>query len=196
MRTTILAGLLLAILLIASAESQTPTAKPETPTTKVAVVNLQRVMSSGIDYEKLRLLSLDKHTVEALKKISKEIQELQAQIVDINDEATLQEMQRRMNFLNQKNMLLRQQRGMGGAYNNDMQALLRKFVIEKYKNKYSLIIQQQEQGNNGDRIIYKAPGTQVDDITDDVREEYMKFLDQVTDDSPRSANPTAVAAAR
>ena len=56
--------------------------------------------------------------------------------------------------------------------------MLRKFVIDKYKDKYSLIIQQQDQGNV-DRVIFKAPNAEIDDITDDVREEFQKYLDQI-----------------
>jgi hypothetical protein len=179
MKTTIVATVLLSIFLIATAESQPPEKKPDSPKTRVALVSLQRIMNSGINYDKIRLLSLDKSTKEAMKKINKEIQELQAQIVDVNDETTLQEMGRRMNFLNQKSNLLRQ-RGMngGGDYSRDVQGQLRKFVIDKYKGKYSLIIQQQEQGNI-DRVIFKAPNAEIDDITDDVREDFQKYLDQI-----------------
>lgn len=180
MRTTIVATALFSLLLIAPAESQTPGKNQDQPRTRVAVVNLMRLTNSGINYDKIRMLSLDKPTREAMKKVNKEIQELQAQIVDVNDETTLQEMSRRMNFLNQKNMLLRQRVMNGGEYNRDIQGQLRKFIIEKYKSKYSLILQQHDQGNV-DRVIFKAPTTEYDDITDDVREDFQKYLDQAAD---------------
>jgi hypothetical protein len=178
MRTAV-ATALLSIFLATPTESQPPAKKPDSPAARVALVNLQRITNSGINYEKIRLLSLDKATLKALRKINKEIREVQTQIVDINDEATLQEMGRRLNFLNQKNVLLRQ-RPMSGDYMRDVQGLLRKFVIDKYKSKYSLIIQQQDSGNP-DRVIFKAPNAEIDDITDEAREEFQKHIDEIAD---------------
>jgi hypothetical protein len=160
----------------------------------VALINMQRILNSGINYERIRVLSFDKATREALKKINKEIQEVQTQIVDVNDETTLAEMGRRLNFLNQKNMLLRQ-RAMNGDYNRDVQTLIRKFVIEKYKDKYALIIQQQESGY-GDRVMFKAANVEIDDITDEVREEFQKYADQIAGGSARPAKHSRVARAK
>jgi hypothetical protein len=172
------ATVLFSIFLAAPIESQPPAKKQVSSPARVALVNLQRITNSGINYEKMRLLSLDKATLKALKKINKEIQEVQAQIVDVNDETTLAEMGRRLNFLNQKNMLLRQ-RTMSGDYTRDVQGLLRKFVIDKYKGKYALILQQQDGYN--DRVIFKAPNAEIDDITDEAREEFLKYIDQAAD---------------
>jgi hypothetical protein len=182
---TAFATILLSVFLAGDTENQQPAKKHSPPPMRVALVNVQRIVNSGINYEKIRLLSLDKATLRALKTINKEIQEVQAQIVDVNDETTLAEMGRRLNFLNQKSMLLRQ-RAMSGDYGRDVQALIRKFAIDKYKDKYSLIIQQQDSGP-GDRVIYKAPNTEIDDITDDVREEFQKYIDQTADGSARPA---------
>ncbi len=189
---TVAATILLAVLLAPYAQSQPPAKTPPLPKTRVALVNLQRLINSGINYDKIRLLSLDKATLKALKKIKKEIEGLQTQIVDVNDETTLAEMSRRLNFLNQKSMLLRQ-RPMHGNYTRDVQALVRKFVIDKYKGQYSLIIQQQDSGN-ADRVIYKAPNVEIEDITDEVREEFQKYLDQTADGSVRPAKKSQVAA--
>jgi hypothetical protein len=177
MRTAV-ATVLFSIFLAAPIESQPPAKKQVSSPTRVALVNLQRITNSGINYEKIRLLSLDKATLKALKKINKEIQEVQTQIVDVNDETTLAEMGRRLNFLTQKNMLLRQ-RSMSGDYTRDVQGQLRKFVIDKYKNKYSLILQQQDGYN--DRVIFKAPDAEIDDITDEARDEFQKHIDQIAD---------------
>jgi hypothetical protein len=69
---------------------------------------------------------------------------------------------------------------MSGDYTRDVQGLLRKFVIDKYKSKYSLIIQQQDSGYT-DRVIFKAPNAEIDDITDEAREEFQKHIDQAAD---------------
>lgn len=177
---TILAAALLSLFLVAHAESQ------ELPKVKVAVVNLQRIMNNGVNYEKVRLLSLDKASLEVLKKINTEIQEVQTQIVDVEDEVKLADLGRRLEFLNRKNMLLRQ-RVMNNDPSRDIQGLLRKFVIEKFKDKYSVIIQQQDSGNPDriDRTIWKANNVEVCDITDDVREEFQKYLDQLAEGTVR-----------
>ena len=194
MRTTV-ATILLSVFLAAPTDTQQPTKKQASPQMRVALVNVQRIANSGINYEKIRLLSLDKATTEALKKISKEVQELQTQIVDVNDETTLAEMGRRLNFLNQKSMMLKQ-RVMNGDYNRNLQGLIRKFVIGKYKDKYSLIIQQQQEWGHAERVIFKAPNAEIEDITDEVSEEFQKYLDQTADGSARSTGHTQIALAK
>jgi hypothetical protein len=179
---TVLSTILLSLLLVAYAGSQEPSkakAAAESPDqkTRVAIVNLQRITNSGINYEKIRLLSLDKPTLDALKKINAEIHEVQTQVVDADDDTKLAELSRRMNFLNQKSMLLRQ-RAMNMDSNRDIQGMIRKFVIDTFKGKYALIIQQQQDSGYADRVVWKAANVEVDDITDDVREEFQKYMDQ------------------
>jgi len=60
---TVLTAALLSLFLVANAEGQ------EVPKVKIAFVNLQRITQGRINYEKLRLLSLDKATLDALRKI-------------------------------------------------------------------------------------------------------------------------------
>jgi hypothetical protein len=193
MRTNVATALLVVLLvsLVAIAENPESAKKSESPKTRIALVNLQRIMNGGINYEKIRLLSLDKHTFDALKKINTEIQEVQTQIVDVNDEATLQEMSRRMNFLNQKSMLLRQ-RVMNGDMNRDVQGLIRQFVIDKYKDKYAVIIQQQHDSGYAERVLFKAPNVEIEDITDDVRDEFQKYMDQADGSAPPAKRSRAV----
>jgi hypothetical protein len=183
---TIITTVLLSILFIAHAESQ------ELPKVKIAVVNLQRISMSGINSDKIRLLSLDKATLRALNKINTEIQEVQTQIVDVNDEITLADLGRRLSFLQQKSMMLRQ-RTMNSESSRDIQGLIRRFVIDKFKDKYSLIIQQQDTGN-ADRVISKAGNVEVEDITDDVRDEFYKYLEHAGDEStqPAKSSPPAI----
>lgn len=196
MRISVATALLVVLLvsLVAIAENQETAKKPDSPKTRVALVNVQRIINNGINYEKIRLLSLDKHTLDALKKINKEIQEVQTQIVDVNDEATLQEMSRRINFLNQKNMLLRQ-RVMNSDMGRDAQSLLRKFVIDTYKDKYAIIIQQQQDSGYAERVLFKAANVEIEDITDDVREDFQKYMDDA-DGSARPAKRSRLAPAR
>jgi hypothetical protein len=176
MKTVLISMLLAIFFLAANAECQ------EAPKAKVAVVNIQRLMNSGVNYDKIRLLSLDKTTLEALKKINAEIQEVQTQIVDVNDEGKLGELGRRLAFLNQKSNLLRQ-RAMNGDVGRDIQATLRKFVIERFKGKYDLILQQQEMGGpDRDRVLWKGE-TEVRDITEDAMDEFQKYLDELVGDT-------------
>jgi hypothetical protein len=175
---TVLTAMLLSFFLAANAESQ------EAPKVKVAVVNIQRMMNNGMNYDKIRLLSLDKSTLEALKKINTEIQEVQTQIVDVNDEVKLMDLGKRLDFLNRKSVLLRQ-RAMNGDTGRDMQATLRKFVVDRFKDKYALILQQQDTGNpERDRVLWKGD-TEVRDITDDAAEEFQKYVDELVGDTGR-----------
>ena len=177
----VLTTTLLSIFLVALAESQ------ELPKVKVAIVNLQRITNSSVNNEKIRLLSLDKATLETLKKINVEIQDVQKQIVDVNDEMTLAELGRRLDFLNRKSMLLRQRSMTSTDPIRDTQSLLRSFVIEKYKDKYSLIIQQQLDSGSADRIISKAGNIEIEDITDDVRDALQKYTDRGVDEPSNTA---------
>jgi hypothetical protein len=183
---TALTAVLLSVFLAVQAES------PEHSRTKVAVVSLQRIVNSGINYEKIRLLSLDKATLEALKKINKETQEVQTQIVDVDDEVKLADLGRRLEFLNRKSMLLRQ-RPMGPDSSRDLQGMVRKFVIDKFKDKYALIIQQDvgfvDRSGNGDRVVWKSPDVAIDDITDEALEEFQKYVDQAADGTFRPTRP-------
>jgi hypothetical protein len=181
---TVLTAMILSALLIAQAESQEPRK------VKVAVVNLQRIIGGGINYEKAVLLLLDKTTLEALKKINIEILEVQAQIVDANDDAKLVEFGKRLDFLTRKANLLRQ-RAMTGDTRQEYQSLLRKFVVDNFKGKYSLILQQD--GGAVDRFLWKGEA-EVQDITDEVQDQFQKYVDEVsTKQLTTSGNQRSVA---
>ena len=170
---SLLSVAMLSVALVGNALGQEPA--KEQPKVKIAIVNLNRINNGGINYEKIRFLGLDKATLEALKKINSEIQDLQKQVVDANDETTLQEISRRMQFLNQKSSLLKQR--VFNEPNRDIQSALRTFVVNTFKNKYPLILQQQDSGNI-DRILWKGD-IEVVDITEEVQEKFREFLDQL-----------------
>jgi len=148
----------------------------EQPKVKIAFVNLNRITNNGgINYDRIRYLGFDKQTLDAIKKIDVDIQDLQKQVVDANDETTLQEISRKMQFLNQKSSLLRQR-----IYNEpgrDPQAVLRSFVVEQFKDKYAVILWQQDSGVQ-DRVLWKGDA-EVVDITVEVQDKFREFLDQL-----------------
>ncbi len=179
MKTTF-AAVVLSLLLASQAVCQTanPLKAEASAKPKVAVLNIYRITNSGINYERLRLLSLDKPTIDALKKIETEIQDVQMQITDVEDEVKLGDLGRRLEFLSRKSSLLKQRAMNSNSGGQDMQAAVRNFVIENFKDKYALILQQQDQGGNVDRILWKGD-VEVVDITDEAREKFMEYLDQL-----------------
>lgn len=170
---TLLSVAMLSVALVGNALGQEPA--KEQPKVKIAIVNLNRITNSGINYDRIRYLGLDKQTLDAIKKIDVEIQELQKQVVDANDETTLQEISRKMQFLNQKNSLLRQR--IFNEPGRDIQAVLRTFIIEQFKDKYVLILYQQDSGMQ-DRVLWKGDA-EVVDISGEVQDKFREFLDQL-----------------
>jgi len=165
---TVLQVAMLSVFLPAIAMGQEPAQ------VKVAVVRINSIMSSGNFYEKVRLLGCDKETLAAMKKLSTELKAVQKQVIDVEDQALLSELGRRAQFLNQKiNILM--QRGMSGNSNVDLQAMIRKFVIDNYKDKY-LLIMQQEPGMPDRAFLWKG-NVQTDDITDEVSQKFREYLD-------------------
>jgi hypothetical protein len=102
---------------------------------------------------------------------------VQKQIIDVEDNDKLAELGRRVEFLNQKLNTLREQRqqGVGGNPNLDLQAMIRKFVVGNYKDKYLLILWQDSRAH--DRAIIWKGDVQIDDITDDVSQKFRDYLD-------------------
>ncbi len=139
---------------------------------KVAIVRLDRIISSGVNFEQLRLLQTDKESLEAIRKINEEIQLLQKEIINAENETRLSEVGRKIQFLNQKMNLLRQR----FVNNQDYQAAVRDFVVENYKDKYSLILQMDQ--NNSNRVVWKN-NAEVVDITDDVSDKLRERIKQV-----------------
>ena len=174
---TVLAAVLVSVVLVAQIVLVAQAECQELPKLKVAVVNLNRISNSGINYDKIRLLSMDKPTLEALQKIGREIQDVQMQITDVEDELKLADLGRRLEFLNRKSSLLRQ-RVMNNDTNRDVQSLIRGFVIDKFKDKYPLILQQQD--GNPDRTLWKGGDVEVNDITDEVQEKFREYVDELS----------------
>jgi transcriptional regulator of heat shock response len=166
---TLLPAAVLSVLMMSIVQGQ------ELPKAKVAVVRLNAISSSGNFYDKLRLLSCDKDTLAAIKKINTELKEVQKQVIDTDDEVKLADLGRRTQFLNQKLNILRQNT-MSGNPNMDLQALIRKFVVDNYKDKYHIILNQDS--GIPDRFFIWKGNVQTDDITDEASEKFKEYLDK------------------
>lgn len=142
---------------------------------KIATIRINSISGSGNFYEKLRLLSCDKDTLAAIKKVNAELKDVQKQVIDTDDEVKLADLGRRTQFLNQKLNVLRQN-SMNGNPNSDVQAVIRKFVIANYKDKYHMIFQQDS--GVPDRFFLWKGNVQTDDITDEVGEKFREYLDK------------------
>jgi hypothetical protein len=163
---TILAASVLAILLAARAYGE------ESPKIKVAVVRLDSIVGQGNLHERLFLLSRDKAMRSALKEIRADIRRTMNKIVDAGDESELNELGRRMNLLNRKIQLIQQTAMQERMYNN-IQSLIRRYVIDHYKDTYSLILLDP---NGLDRALWKG-NVEIRDITEEVADQFQKHLD-------------------
>lgn len=148
----------------------------EAPKIKVAVVRIGAILNNGNYYDRVRMMAADKDTLAAIKKVNAEMKDLQKQAIDVDDELKLNDLGRRMQFLNQKLNVLRQHVNSGNP-NIDVQAMVRKFVIENYKNKYPIIMQQDS--GVPDRLFVWKGGVQTDDITDEVADKFREHLDKI-----------------
>jgi hypothetical protein len=141
---------------------------------RMAVVRIQSIINNGNLHEKVRMVTCDKDTLAAMKKLISELKELKKQVVDAEDDGKLNELGQRAQFLNQKLSILKQH-AQNSNPNVDMQAVIRKFIVEKYKGKYTMIMQL-DQGMPDRLYIWKAE-SQIDDITDEVGEKFREYLD-------------------
>ena len=148
-------------------------AAQEPAKTKVAIVRLDRIVNSGVNFEQLRLLQTDKESLEAIRKINEEIGLLQKEIINAENETTLSQVGRKVQFLNQKMNLLRQR-----FMNNqmDMHAAVRDFVVENYKGQYSLILQLDQ--NYSNQVVWIG-NAEVVDITDEAADKLKNRMKQV-----------------
>jgi hypothetical protein len=149
--------------------------KPELPKAKIAVIRMDRIMNGGYDYERIRMLATDKATRDTLLKISNEVKAIQKQVMDTEDETKLNELSNGLGLLNRKSNMLRQHLINGGG-TRDIQSLVRDFILQNYKDKYNLILQ-----DSGvlDRSLSKN-NVEVTDITDDVLQKLRESMDQLT----------------
>jgi hypothetical protein len=167
---TIFTTVLLSIALAAPANCEEPV-KP-----KVAVVNLNAMMNVGNFHQRIALLSLDKDTLAAVKKIVVELKAVQQKLVDSQDQEDLNELQRKQQFLGHKLSVITQRSPNRGA-RRDIQAVLREFVIATYKDKYSLIMQSETVGF--DPIVWKG-GVEIVDVTEDAMAKLRERLDEIS----------------
>jgi hypothetical protein len=160
-------------------ESKEADANKETPKFKVATLQIDRILNAGIDLERLRSLSADKDTLEAIQKIRAEIKGIQKEIANVEEEEKLAELGKKLGFLNNKSSLL-----VPRLMNNpmiDLQAMLRRIAIDHFKDGYSMIQEQSMQDpRSSERILWKNNVT-IDDITEDVREYLKDFMDSLPD---------------
>jgi hypothetical protein len=124
---TIISGVLAAALLATGANGQ------ESAKVKVASVRLYVLMQNGNMHNRIWLLDLDKETRAAIAKISTDIKNVQQQIVDAEDQGKLNDLQNRLQFLNQKLSILMQRSGQHNS-RRDVQTVLRDFIIATYKD--------------------------------------------------------------
>jgi hypothetical protein len=146
----------------------------ELPKAKVAVIRINSITNGGNFYDRVRMLNCDKDTLAAVKKINAELKDVQKQAIDTDDDVKLADLGRKTQLLNQKLNILRQV--MNANQNFDMQAAIRRFVIDNYKDKYHMILQMDS--GMPDRFFIWKGNLQTDDITDEVGEKFREYLDK------------------
>jgi hypothetical protein len=146
-------------------------AESEKPHMEVAVVQLSR-LTNDVDYEKVRLLNMDKDTVEAVKKISSELAGLKRQIIDVKDEVVLMEIQKQIEFNTRKLSILRSSSSSSREVN--IQKFASEFIVKKFSGRFPLILQ--DSNSLDGRIIYK--NIKVVDITDEAADAFRQELSE------------------
>ena len=169
---TVITMALLSIMLASGAECQEP-AK-----INIAVVRLDMLTRDGYSYDSIRLLSLDKETLAAVKKIGAEIKAARKEIIDASDATKLNEIQARIQFLSQKLGIL-SQRARSGSSSRDQQSPIRDFLIETYKDKYQVILQRQQNSDMADPVLWKG-GAEITDITEEARAKLRDYLSEIS----------------
>jgi len=143
---------------------------------KIAVVRINAITGSGNFYEKMRpLYCSDKETRAAIKKINTDLKAVGKEVADADDEAKVADLSRKAQFLQQKLSLLRQ----CGAIDNqnfDMNAIMRDFIVNTFKGKFQLILQQDSSGS--DRAFLWKGNANIEDITDEAGQKFREYLEQ------------------
>jgi len=132
---------------------------PAPPQMAVAIVQLNK-MTGDMDYDKVRLLNLDKDSLEAIKKINAEMAKLKKEIIEATDEVKLMDLQKQMEFNNKKLALLRDRNSNREV---NVQKLAQDYVVRKFSRRYSMILQDASSLDN--RAIYK--NVAITDITEE-----------------------------
>jgi hypothetical protein len=141
----------------------------EKPSIEIAVVQVDRV-TGDFDYERLKMLSMDKDTLEATRKLNADQAKLKRDIIEATDEAKLMDLQKQLEFNAKKLSLLRDRNGSNRDIN--IRKILSEFIVRTYSTRFALILQDTN-GIEG-RAIYK--NVKVTDITDEAAEAFKKDL--------------------
>ncbi|MEK7413724.1 MAG: hypothetical protein AAB263_10470 [Planctomycetota bacterium] len=142
----------------------------EKPQMEVAVVQINR-LTSDLDYEKIRMLNLDKDTIEAVKKINAEQARLKKEIIDVADETKLMDIQKQIEFNSRKLSILRD-RNSSNTREINVQKMATDFIVRKYSGRYSMILQ--DTNSMDGRIIYK--NLKIVDINEEASDAFKKEL--------------------
>jgi hypothetical protein len=146
--------------------------KPKEPV-RIAVAQVERI-TGDLDYEKVRLLGLDKETRDALRQINQEIKQVRTEVLTLTDELKLVDYQKKLEFLNRKKSII-YDRTTSRDTSRDVRKLVRDFIIERYKDKYVLILN--EPGTLERSAVYKA--VVIDDITDEAGVKFREYLNDL-----------------
>lgn len=149
--------------------------KSEKPaaTVRIAVAQLERI-TNDLDYEKLRLMGLDKETRDALRQINQEIKQVRTEVLSLTDELKLADYQKKLEFLARKKSII-YDRTASRDTSRDVRKLARDFVIERYKDKYVLIVSEPQTLERS--ALYKA--VTIEDITDEAGVKFREYLNEM-----------------
>jgi Skp family chaperone for outer membrane proteins len=180
MKTLRIAALLLSTVAI-SANAQEPSK------VKIAVVNFGAVLGDG----RISVLAMDRETLESLRKIGVDFKSVQRKIVAAQDQQELNDLQNKLQVLQNKLGLLLQH--FNSRNTKDNHTLLREFVVAAFKEQYPLIVQSDlafaaPYSSPGNPILWD--GSENVDITEQVKAKLRERLSDLTDGAAEWIAPT------
>lgn len=164
MRLTAIA-LALAAITAAAAE---PAERQAAPPIEVATVSMER-LTADLDYDRLRLLQMDKDTLEAQRRIQADLARLKKELIEATDELKLAEIKKQMDFANQKLGILRDRTGRQEV---NQRKVATEFILRRYAPRYALILQDSMTIEG--RVLYK--NLRLVDITEEAAEALRKDI--------------------
>lgn len=133
---------------------------------KIAVIDVVAV-SQVINYELLPILNADVETRKTLKELAERKRGLQKELLAAQDRIQLSKIQESITFIDEKTRTIRTSLTKLPSYNyNNQRSYVEKFVREKYKDKYLLIISRRD--NDGNSVFIPRSDVPVENITDQV----------------------------
>ena len=133
---------------------------------KIAVVDVVAV-SQAINYELLPILNADAETRKTLKELVERKRGLQKELLSAQDRVQLAKIQESIAFIDEKTRTIRTSLTKLPSYNyNNQRSYVEKFVREKYKDKYLLIVSRRD--NDGSSVFIPRSDVPVENITDQV----------------------------